>query len=112
MAIGIHNYNQIGYNNKMSKEENLRTFASLPSHAMVIDGYYNNTSNVIKRWKIENSWGKSSGSEGFLLMTDSWYSEYVYQIVVPKSLLSENELKELNSVHKLISPWDPLGTLA
>jgi bleomycin hydrolase len=112
MDICIHDYKQIGYYNKMSKEEKLRTFTSLPSHAMVIDGYYNNTSNVIKRWKIENSWGKSSGSDGFLLMTDSWYSEYVYQIVVPKYLLSENELKELDSVHKLISPWDPLGTLA
>ena len=45
-------------------------------------------------------------------MTDSWYSGYVYQIVIPKSLLNESELKEMESVYKLISPWDPLGTLA
>ena len=112
MDIGIHDYKQIGYNNKMSKEEKLRTYASLPSHAMVIVGYHNDPNNIIKRWKIENSWGKSSGSDGFLLMTDPWYSEYVYQIVVPKSLLTEEEAKELGTVHKLISPWDPLGTLA
>jgi bleomycin hydrolase len=96
----------------MSKEEKLKMFASLPSHAMVIVGFHSDTNNVIKRWKVENSWGKSSGSEGFLLMTDSWYSEYVYQIVVPKSLLTEDELKELETIHKLILPWDPLGTLA
>ena len=112
MDIGIHDYKLINYNNKMSKEEKLKMFASLPSHAMVIVGFHSDTNNVVKRWKIENSWGKSSGSEGFLLMTDSWYSEYVYQIVVPKSLLTEDELKELETIHKLISPWDPLGTLA
>ena len=112
MDIGIHDYKQLGYNNKMTKEEKLRTFASLPSHAMVIVGYHSDVDNMVKRWKIENSWGKSSGSDGFLLMTDSWYSEYVYQIIVPKSLLTESELKEMESVHKLISPWDPLGTLA
>ena len=112
MDIGIHDYKLINYNNKMSKEEKLKMFASLPSHAMVIVGFHSDTNNVIKRWKVENSWGKSSGSEGFLLMTDSWYSEYVYQIVVPKSLLTEDELKELETIHKLILPWDPLGTLA
>ncbi len=112
MDIGIHDYKQTGYNNKMTKEEKLRKYASLPSHAMVIVGYHSDVDNMVKRWKIENSWGKSSGSDGFLLMTDSWYSEYVYQIVIPKSLLTESELKEMESVHKLISPWDPLGTLA
>ncbi len=111
MDLGIHNFNQLGYNNKMTKEEKLRTYSSLPSHAMVIVGYYDDDSGI-KRWKIENSWGKSSGSDGFLLMTDPWYTEYVYQIVVHKSLLNNGDVNELDTVHKLISPWDPLGTLA
>jgi bleomycin hydrolase len=45
-------------------------------------------------------------------MTDSWFSEYVFQIVVHKDLLKEEELLEMKEVHKVIPPWDPLGTLA
>jgi bleomycin hydrolase len=112
MDVQIHNYKDaFGWSNKMTKEEKLKTYLSLPSHAMVIVGYYD-SDGKIKRWKIENSWGSSSGTNGFLLMTDQWYDEYVYQIVVPKSLLTENEINELNTVSKLIAPWDPLGTLA
>ena len=95
----------------LSKEQKLMSYTSLPSHAMVIVGYHDDSSKV-SRWKVENSWGKVSGTDGYLLMTDSWFNEYVYQIVVHKSVLNEEELAIGNSVYKFIPPWDPLGTLA
>ncbi len=117
MDIDIHNYKQyFGIQSLMTKEEKLRKFVSLPSHAMVIVGYHSNddSDNKIQRWKIENSWGKVSGTDGFLLMTDKWFNEYVFQIVVHKSHLKENEygVINLNQPEKLLEPWDPLGTLA
>ncbi len=121
MDINIHNYKQFfGFQSSsstMTKEEKLRKFVSLPSHAMVIVGYHTNSNdnesdNKIQRWKIENSWGKVSGTDGFLLMTDKWFDEYVFQIVVHKSHLKENEYGVINQPSKLLEPWDPLGTLA
>lgn len=112
MDLGIFDYKTIyGVDFNLTKEQKLMSYSSLPSHAMVIVGYHEE-SNKITRWKIENSWGKSAGSEGYLLMTTDWFSEYVYQIVVHKSLLNEEELAIGSSVYKFISPWDPLGTLA
>ena len=112
MDLNIHNYKTMyGIEFVLNKEQKLKSYASLPSHAMVIVGYHEDR-NIINRWKIENSWGKSSGTDGFLLMTDNWYSEYVYQIVVHKSLLNLDEIELLQCVPKIISPWDPLGTLA
>ena len=45
-------------------------------------------------------------------MTDEWYSEYVFQIVVRKDFLSDAERAVLDSEPNTIEPWDPLGTLA
>ncbi len=112
MDVGIFDYQTMyGINFDLTKEQKLMSYSSLPSHAMVIVGYHGDFENVT-RWKIENSWGKSSGTDGYLLMTDAWYSDYVYQIVVHKSLLDTGDLAIGNNVYKYIPPWDPLGTLA
>ncbi len=78
---------------------------------MLITGYHEEDGNV-KRWKVENSWGKTAGTDGFLLMTKKWMDEYVFQILVNKQLLTEEEKKQLESEPIVIQPWDPLGTLA
>lgn len=111
---GIHNLKGLlGTDIDMNKEERLETFSSLPNHAMMITGYHEDN-NEILRWKIENSWGKDSGKDGFCLMTNNWMKEYVYQILVKKDLLNDDELKiiEDKDRYRTIEPWDPLGTLA
>lgn len=110
--VGIMDFNNVvGLNVSLTKEKRLKTYLSLPNHAMVINGYHSEEKKVM-RWKIENSWGKDSGSNGYLLMTDSWYSEYVFQIVVNKKYMNSKELQLLDSEPQTIEPWDPLGTLA
>jgi bleomycin hydrolase len=99
----------------LSKEERLNMYLSLPTHAMVILGYHEEEIRVgefqIKRWKIENSWGKDSGSDGFLLMTDDWFSEYVFEIIIHKSKLSIFEKKILSSEPIVVPIYDPLNNL-
>ena len=97
----------------MDKEERLETYSSLPNHAMMITGYHEDEGNI-ERWKIENSWGKDSGKDGYCLMTNDWMKEYVFQILVKKDLLTKDEQKvlEVKDDYKTIEPWDPLGTLA
>jgi len=101
----------MSYENNMSKEERLSTFLSLPSHAMIIVGYHEDNGNI-KRWKIENSWGKTSGTDGFQLMTNDWFNEYVFQIIIHKSKLFDSEKELLSTDPLIVPPWDPLGTLA
>lgn len=106
--------NIIGLDYNLDKESRLRTFSSLPNHAMLITGYHQDE-NEIKRWKVENSWGKASGSDGYLLMTKEWMDHYVFQILVNKKLLTNEEINLLDNTSNNfinIEPWDPLGTLA
>ena len=83
---------------------------------MVVVGYHTEEgegkTEKIVRWKIENSWGKKAPTNGFLLMTDEWFDQYVFQIVVHKSKLTEVEKGLLTTPPKIIHPWDSLGTLA
>jgi bleomycin hydrolase len=45
-------------------------------------------------------------------MTDEWFTEYVFQVIIHKSNLINTELELLNTTPTMIEPWDPLGTLA
>ena len=112
--VNIINYiDYLGIENTMSKADRLRYYDSVPSHAMLLSGYNKmDDSDNPNRWKVENSWGSSSGTNGFLLLTDKWFDEYVFQIVVHKDRLKEDELNEIGKIYKIIPPWDPLGTLA
>lgn len=114
---GIHdpNINKIHeileLNNTMSKEERLRYYSSVPSHAMVITAYHNEN-NKATRFRVENSWGNSKGSNGYLLFTEDWFNEYVFQIVVKKDILNDEEKQAINKKTIYIMPWDPISVLA
>ena len=68
--------------------------------------------NAIK-WRVENSWGDKGGNKGYNIMTDKWFDEYNYEIVVHKDYISD-ELKEIFESGEAIplKPWDPMGALA
>jgi bleomycin hydrolase len=45
-------------------------------------------------------------------MTDEWFNEYVFQVIIHKSKLFNSEIELLKTNPIIIEPWDPLGTLA
>ncbi len=45
-------------------------------------------------------------------MSDAWFTEYVYQIVVDKSALGPDIQAVLSQTPVVLPPWDPLGSLA
>jgi len=84
---------------------------SLMTHAMVFTGV-NLIDDVPNRWKVENSWGDKNGEKGYFVMSDKWFEEYNYQIVINKKYLSK-ELKKIWKLEPIIlKPWDPMGSLA
>ena len=45
-------------------------------------------------------------------MSDRWFDEYMYQIVVNKKYLSKEQLKAYEEEPTVLAPWDPMGSLA
>lgn len=46
------------------------------------------------------------------MASDSWFNKFVYQIVVNKKYLAEEEKGILKGDKIRLQPWDPMGTLA
>ena len=65
-----------------------------------------------ERWRVENSWGSDSGNSGYLMMTDEWFSEYVYEVVVDKCHVPQEIVDILQQDPVVLPPWDPMGALA
>jgi bleomycin hydrolase len=95
----------------LDKAARLEYSESLMNHAMVFQGV-----NVIdgkpNRWKVENSWGDERGEKGWFRMSDDWFSEYVYKIVVNKYFLTDVERACMEKTPVTLKPWDPMGSLA
>ena len=100
-----------GMNLNMDKGESLDYHASQMNHAMCITGVSFKEGKPSK-WKIENSWGTDRAKAGYYIMSASWFDQFVYQAVVDKKYLNEEELKALKEKPIVLKPWDPMGSLA
>ncbi len=96
----------------MTKAERLDYGQSLMTHAMVFQGVNLDENGKPNRWRVENSWGKDAGKDGYYVMTDDWFDEYMYQIVVDIKYLSEEAKKAYAEDPIVLAPWDPMGSLA
>ncbi|MEY8311101.1 C1 family peptidase [Oscillospiraceae bacterium 42-9] len=96
----------------MTKAQRLDYGDSLMTHAMVFQGVNLDESGKPTRWRVENSWGKEAGVDGYYVMSDEWFSEYTYQVVVHKDYLTEEQRAELQQAPIELEPWDPMGSLA
>ncbi|MDU1023108.1 MAG: C1 family peptidase [Peptoniphilus harei] len=97
----------------LSKEERLDYKESLMTHAMVFVGCdYDEENKKINRYKVENSWGKDAGDRGYLVMSDEWFDEYMYQALINKKYLDGKVIKAYSEEPIHLKPWDPMGSLA
>jgi len=79
---------------------------------MVFTGVNLDKNGKPDRWKVENSWGKEKGKKGWFIMSDEWFSEFLYQVLIDKKYLSETIKKEYEQKPIVLKPWDPMGSLA
>ncbi len=82
------------------------------THAMLLTGVDLNEAGHPVKWRVENSWGTERGDKGYMLMTDRWFEEYLYEIAVSKRYLSPDLLAVLETEPVVLPPWDPMGALA
>ncbi|MBR1769984.1 MAG: aminopeptidase, partial [Bacteroidales bacterium] len=92
----------------MNKKQRIQTLASGSTHAMTLKGVDLDGEGKPVKWLIENSWGPNAGYQGNLIMTDEWFDEYMFRLVVDKKYVPESILKILDSKAEMLPPWDPL----
>lgn len=92
----------------MNKADRIRTFASASSHAMTLMAVDIAADGKFNKWMVENSWGATSGYQGHLIMTDEWFDEYMFRLVVEKRFVPAATLKLFEQKPTLLPAWDPL----
>ena len=90
----------------MDKRERVLTHASGSSHAMNLIAVDIQDGKPVK-WMVENSWG-NTGYQGKLIMTDRWFDEYMFRLVVEKKYVPADILKLLDGKPTLLPAWDPM----
>ena len=97
-----------GTNFNMTKAERISTFDSGSTHAMTLTAVDIDEQGNALKWKVENSWGGDWGQKGCLIMTDRWFREYMFRLVVNKKYVSEQLQREFEQKPTMLSPEDPL----
>lgn len=92
----------------MNKAERISTFDSGSTHAMTLTAVDLDANGKANKWKVENSWGASWGQQGCMIMSDRWFREYMFRLVVDKKYVSEELLKLNEQKPEMVTPEDPL----
>ena len=109
--LDVRNYDfgsLLGTTFGMDKKQRIQTFSSMSAHAMTLMAVDLDENGKPKKWMVENSWGPSAGYRGHLIMTDEWFNEYMFRLVletkyVPKKVLDIFKQKPIQ-----LPAWDPM----
>ncbi len=113
-ATDLFEYGRVyGVDFDMDKEQRVRFGDSAQNHAMAFVGVdVADDGRTTNRWRVENSWGGDIANKGYFTMSDDWFSQYVYEVAVPKSMLSEQYRQAFDQEAIMLPAWDPMGALA
>lgn len=92
----------------MDKADRIATFDSGSTHAMTLVAVDLDKDGNPLKWKVENSWGPNNGAQGCLIMSNRWFNEYMFRLVVDKKYVPENLQKEFEQKPVMVMPEDPL----
>ena len=96
----------------MTKTDRLEFGDSQMTHAMLFTGVDLDGRGHPRKWQVENSWGEKRSDKGYDIMTDSWFDEYNYEVVVYKDYITKDEFSVYQKDPVVLPPWDPMGALA
>jgi len=111
LDVNTYDYGSLfGVDFNMDKKTRIQTFESGSTHGMALMGVNILEDNSTDKWLLENSWGKK-GHNGYLIMTDEWFNEYMFRLVVDKRFLDKTALDILKQEPILLPPWDPMFSM-
>lgn len=111
--LDVNNYDYdslMGTTFGMDKKQRVQTFASGSSHAMTLMAVDINKAGKPVKWMVENSWGAGAGYQGHLIMTDEWFDEYMFRLVVEKKFITQKVMEILKQKPIRLPAWDPMFT--
>ena len=94
LDIRLYNYREILDFNPLTKEEALNLHDIEMHHAMTFCGVHLLEDKPI-RWKIEDSYGDNEKVNGYYIMNDNFFNEFVLSVVIDKKYLSKEQLNLL-----------------
>lgn len=109
-TLDLANYDYeslLGVSFTMDKKQRVMTHASGSSHAMTLMAVDIKDGKPVK-WMVENSWGKTSGYKGHFIMTDEWFDEYMFRLVVEKRFVPADIIKMMEQKPIALPAWDPM----
>lgn len=108
--LDVKNYDYeslMGTSFGMDKKQRVQSFASGSSHAMTLMAVDLDKEGNPTKWMVENSWG-TAGYNGHLIMTDEWFNEYMFRLVVETKYVPEKISNLLKRKPVRLPAWDPM----
>ncbi|MGN0109578.1 MAG: aminopeptidase C [Bifidobacterium sp.] len=90
------------------KGQGLEYWDSASNHAMTLTGVNLDADGKPNRWKVENSWGKDAGKDGYYVASADWFDRFVTELIIRKEYLDEATKAILETEPVDIEPWQPL----
>ena len=106
-AVNVPYGSLLGVSFGMNKKERIQTYASGSTHAMTLIAVDIKDGKPVK-WMVENSWGADSGYKGNIIMTDEWFNEYMFRLVVEKKYIPADVMAQMKQKPILLPAWDPM----
>ncbi|MFC6323750.1 C1 family peptidase [Companilactobacillus baiquanensis] len=97
-----------GMDMKLDKGDALDYRQSEVSHAMVLTGV-NLVDPKPNRWKVENSWGEANGDKGYFTADNAWFEDNIYEVVINKKFLTDEELIAFGQEPVVLPAWDAMA---
>lgn len=107
--LDLNNYaydDLFGCNVTMNKAQRIKSHDSGSSHAMTLMAVNLDKDGKPTKWKVENSWGAGSGVGGHLIMSDRWFEEYMFRVVVNRKYLTDKQNKLATQKPVQLPCWD------
>ena len=109
LDVDVYDYGSLmGVDFGMDKKERIQTFSSMSAHAMTLVAVDLDAEGKPVKWMVENSWGPSYGHQGHLIMTDRWFDEYMFRLVVETKYVPEKVRRLFQQEPIQLPAWDPM----
>lgn len=106
MDAELYNYKDVFNFELLSKEEALNLYDINYQHVMLITGVHVVDDKII-RWKVEDSYGDKVHKDGYYILNDNFFNDFVIQVIIDKKYLSKEQLKLFKQEPILFEMDDP-----